>query len=806
MSLLRLRKLARDLWLARTRMGMMVLAISLSVLSVGSFLTARAIASREISANYLATHPASATLRIPAGVDAATLDILRAQPGVLQATAQASALTRVRVGDGTWRMLMLFASDPADPQRIVTVTMERGAWPPPADGVVLERTALPFLGTTTGGTVTVLAPGGHPKRVRITGSAHDGAVAPAQQEQTAYGYTTTAALARLGLDARLTDAKVLIGDRAGPSGDRAEIEAAAQRIGRLLDSRGVHVDHIEVPRPLAHPHQGQMNMVSFSLLAFGAASLLLSSVLVAAMLGGMVAGQTRQIGAMKAVGARTSQILTMYLVQTGAIAATATILALWPSAWLGRLLARQGARLLNLDLASTAVPVWVRLLEAAAGVGVPLLVALVPLARGSRISVREAVDDHGTAAPAVTGRTERALTRLRGLPRPQLMAARNLLRRKGRLALNIGLLGVSGAMFLTGLGAAGGWTALVDQGVAQRLDDLEIRLAGPAPAARLTELVRALPGVADAQAWARTATTVHVPGRIDVARVYPDDSHGSFTVLAPPADTSLLRLPLARGRWLRPGDTNAVVLNNLSSAQLPGVGVGDQVRLTVAGRTVTWRVVGIGSDFGSQATAYVTEREYAVAVGRSGTASVLRIVTDRHDPAARQAVLDRIEAALAAQDIPVEQVFRADELRSALDGHVLVLADALIALGLVMGLVGLLGLAANLATSVTERTREFGVLHTIGASPAQIRAIVVTEGTLTAALSILFAAVAAVPLIRLLGDFIGNQAFRHPLPFQFPAPALLVWTTLSLVGAAAAAAAAARRATRLTVRESLTAV
>jgi putative ABC transport system permease protein len=65
----------------------------------------------------------------------------------------------------------------------------------------------------------------------------------------------------------------------------------------------------------------------------------------------------------------------------------------------------------------------------------------------------------------------------------------------------------------------------------------------------------------------------------------------------------------------------------------------------------------------------------------------------------------------------------------------------------------------------------------------------------------LLAVVAALPMTRLLGDYIGMQAFRQTLPLQFSAPALLAWTVLAL-----AAAAAARRASRLTVREALASI
>ena len=806
MTRLRLRKLGRDVWATRARIAMMVVAIAVSILAVGAFLSSRAILGREIERNYLETRPASATLHLPGGAGPAAVAAARAQPGVLDATARGSHVTRVKVDGGPERTLVLFAADPADPQRIATVRVEQGVLPPPVGGLLLERTALAYLGVGTGDSVLVYGADGGTVRVNVTGSVHDGGVAPAEQERTVYGYLSLAGLAALGGSVTPTDLKIVVGDGSGPSGDRATVERTAQRVAAALAARGVSVDRIDVPPPLRHPHQGQMVTVGFVLLAFGLTALLLSSVLVATMLGGMLAAQIRQIGAMKAVGAGTGQILAMYLTLAAFIAVVATALAVAPATLLGRLLAGQGGRLLNLDLGSRAVPAWVYAVEVGAGVGVPLLVALVPLLRGSRITVRAAIDDHGADAGSVGGtRAGRWLGRLRGAGRTQSMALRNMFRRRGRLALTLALLATAGSMFLTGLNTAAGWTALAADGIANRAYDLEIQLNRPVPADTLTGVARKVRGVVTAQAWSRQAITATAPAGVDVARVYPDDAHGSFTLLAPPADTTLIDPPLRAGRWLRPDDRNAVVLNTLVPAQhIPGAAVGDTVTLTVDGRATSWRVVGIISDFGSLATAYVTDREYAQVTGHAGEAGMLRIVTDRHDRQRRQAVLAQVEKALADNDIGIEQNIVIDELRAALDGHVLVLADALIAIAVVMGFVGLLGLASTMTTNVTERTREFAVMRAIGATNPAVRGVVTTEGVLIAALSIVLAVLAALPMTKVFGDFIGTRAFAQTLPMQFSGQALLLWTVVALAGAAAATSLAARRAAGLTVREALT--
>jgi putative ABC transport system permease protein len=805
MTLLRWRKLARDVWLARGRILSMIAAIAVSVAAVAAFLTARAVIGAEITGNYLAQNPASATLHVPTGVTKADVAAALAQPGVVGAVARGTVLTRVKVAAGSWQPLLLFVSAIDDPQTISTVTVEHGTWPPPASGVFLERTALPFLGVQVGQQVRVRAAGGPEVSMTVAGSVHDAGVAPASQERTAYGHVTTSALTELGQSQLLNELKIVVGDASGPSADSAVIATTAQGVAAKLAALGSPVTGIDIPPPLRHPHYGQMLTVSLVLMTFSVIALLLSSILVATMLGGLLTAQIRQIGAMKAVGARTGQILAMYLSLTAAIAAVATALALYPGFALGELLAEQAAGLLNLDITSPGAPTWVVVVVLSAGLVVPVLVALFPLLRAARRTVREAIDEHGREPGRIAEAVGSRLSRLPGVGRTQVMAARALMTRPGRLVLTVGLLAVAGAAFLTGLNTATGWDALAQQGVVNRHYDLEVRLASPADAKPLLAAASGVEGVVTAEAWNRAAIAVTNPGLVDVAHVYPDDSHGSFTVMAPPAGTPLITLPLQSGRWLNQDDRGSIVLNTLAlAAQVPGTRVGDTITLTMDGRATSWKVVGIVSDFGTQAAAYVTDTEYAAASGTIGKASMIRVVTDATDAAGRRAVLDRLESTFGSAGFAVETAFATDDLRSALDGHVFVLIEALLAIAILIGFVGLLGLGSAVSTSVTERTREFAVMAAIGASPQAIRRIVSTEGILTGIVGLVIAVIAAIPLTAAFGDFLGNTAFRQPLPVTITIEPLLIWAALTLSGALLATRAAAGRAARLTVREALT--
>jgi putative ABC transport system permease protein len=124
-------------------------------------------------------------------------------------------------------------------------------------------------------------------------------------------------------------------------------------------------------------------------------------------------------------------------------------------------------------------------------------------------------------------------------------------------------------------------------------------------------------------------------------------------------------------------------------------------------------------------------------------------------------------------------------------------------LGLVLGVVGALTLASTMSLSVVERTRELGVMQTIGATPARVIWVVMSEALFIGALSWFGAVAIALLLSSLIGARIGSFLFGGPLPLVVSPVALLAWLAVALLGGAAASALPARAASRLTIRETL---
>jgi putative ABC transport system permease protein len=443
----------------------------------------------------------------------------------------------------------------------------------------------------------------------------------------------------------------------------------------------------------------------------------------------------------------------------------------------------------------------------AAGIGVPLLFALASLVKTSRTTVREALDYSGVDRRGdIATRFDVGLGRLRRLDRTVLMAFRNIFRRRVRFLLSVGLLASAGAVFVAGASTMSGFQASLDRDKELRQWDVEVRLAviDPVSADILTSLLAEIPGATRVEEWSAVQTSVIPPGQqINVTRTYPDQGHGSIAVTAIPPDSTLITPPsLLEGRWLRPGETGSVVISQANLTEgLSEIRSGDTIQLSIGGRFTSWLVVGIAESVGGHGGGFfITQEGFEAATGVSQP-NLLRIVTDNHDEETRTNIAQAAERALTDAGIVVRSSASVSRSAAAGAGHMLPLILVFLGLSISMGVVGFAGLTSTMSSNVLERTREFGVMSAIGASPSVVRRLVVLEGIFIAIVSCV---VAVIPALLLTAAIIDNLPLPVSLPFQMSGLAILIWVVVVVLGAALATLVPASQASRLTVREALT--
>ena len=113
--------------------------------------------------------------------------------------------------------------------------------------------------------------------------------------------------------------------------------------------------------------------------------------------------------------------------------------------------------------------------------------------------------------------------------------------------------------------------------------------------------------------------------------------------------------------------------------------------------------------------------------------------------------------------------------------------------------VSLFGMVNTLVLSVFERTRELGMLRTIGMTRRQARRMIRHESVITA----LIGAALGLPLGIFLAALITQALSQYDVGMSIPAGMLLAFTLVAILAGIAAAIIPARRASRLDVLEAL---
>ena len=797
----RWRKVWRDLWSQPARTALVVLSIAVGVFALGVVAGTRRILARDLAASFAAINPASATIQTLAPFDDDMVRSVAAMHEVAEAEGRRSVFVRLQTGPDAWTNVQLFAIPDYADIRLDRVQPVSGAWPPPKQAMLVERSALGLLKTAVGDRVVIKTPGGKRKTLALAGTVFDAYALPYTLDGTAWGFVTYDTLAWLGEPREYNELHLTV---AAHRDDRDHVLDVIEKVRDKLERDGRAILIMTIPKPGKHPLDGTIQAMLLLLGAMGVLALGLSGFLVTNTIAGLVAQEVRQIGVMKAIGARRGQIAGMYagmVVAYGLLAlGVAVPLGMLGTVWFTGLM----AGFLNLDVESALVPAPVLLLQAAVGILVPLVAAAVPIWAGTRISVREAIGTYGLGKGRFgTARVDRLVERIRGLSRPLLLSLRNTFRRKSRLGLTLATLTLAGGMFVAVLSVHASVTRTMDSLLSLWQYDVAVQFQRPYRIAQMREAALAVPGVVDAEGWSYT-TARHTSasgaargGNQMLAFSVP------LIVFAPPADTKLLNPPLIRGRWLVTADENAIVVTPKVLSDQPGLDVGGDVRLKIEGRDTVWRVVGVVSGVGPAPFVYANYDYFSRVVRDTGRAQFLALVTARHDAAFQQAVAERLEAHLERRGLKVALIAKIAEERAEVEGIFDGIVVLLLVMVLILAVVGGLGLAGTMGLNVIERTREIGVMRAIGATDGALVRIFVVEGVIIGLLSWALGTLVSVPIGYGIGQAVGMALLGNPLRFAFSFGGALLWLGIVAGIAALASYLPARHATRMSVREVL---
>jgi putative ABC transport system permease protein len=789
----RWRKIVADLKLSRSRTVLVILSIAIGVFAVGSMLTTREVLQRGLDQSFEAANVSSAVI-FAEPFEAEVVEAARALPEVADAEGRTTVSVRLRADDGSWRNLDLTAIGNFDDTHVDRVMSEEGAWPPATGEVLIERTSRTDADLAIGNEILIETPEGARHTILVSGTAYDpGKIAPAMADGQLNGYISLDTLATLGQPEAFTELHLLAAEKPRDV-QQGELVAGLAR-DEALEPNGIAVHRIAVQDTPRYHSEDLGEALILILTLLGGFILVLGVFLVINTVSAIMSQQVRQVGVMKAIGGRRRQIAMLYLGLALGYGVLAVIVAV-PLAALGAW-AVTGflAELLNYDANGPWFPPGVVGLELALGLLVPVLAALVPVMRGTSLTVREAITSYGLGdrAPA-GGFIDRLAGRLRRVPRPILLSLGNTFRRRGRLVLTLITLTLGGALFASVASMQTSLDATLEHVLQYSDYDVRLTLDESVPAAEAIRAAEAVDGVDRAEGWIATNPSF----------VRPDGTQNSnIWLTAAPADTERIRPTLVEGRWLQPGEGEALVVNVDFQDAEPDIQLGDEITLKVEGAEVRWPVVGIVTGQLMGPVIYAPYGPLSDAIGMNGEINQVVLVTEDDTADARTEVATQAEQELRSAGLPVGQVETREEARTGTQGLFDILVVMLLAVAILLVLVGAIGLTGAMSLSVLERRREIGVMRSLGASNWMVARIVIVEGLVIGLLSWLLGGLLAIPLSWALSNVIGVAFLQAPLAFTFSAAGLLLWLVIVVVISVLASLLPARGALRISVREVL---
>jgi len=786
-------KVYRDLWINRSRTILIILSIAVGVFSIGLIGMSQLALIESLNAQYADMRPADAILQTEPMLDENFVEGIRHMRSVNEAEGRRYLLLRISLdGKGeTWRDLTLYALDDYDDQRLFLVRQQDGIWPPEKGQVLMERASMAYIGAQPGDQILIKTPDGRQFHLTVTGRVHDLYRIPPVIEGWIYGYVDMSTLRWMGEAEGFNELYISAED---PSQVRTVMNDVADRIKGI----GLPVFRKTIPTPGEHPLNFIISTMMILLGLVAVLSMLLSVLLVINVISALIAQQEKQIAIMKAIGARSWQIVGLYLSMVFILGLLACLIAIPLSIVGANALAAFSAEQVNFDPPNIQFTLQALLFQLGVGILVPLIAATPTILNGTSITPARVLSEYGISQVwGGAGILDRILNRFPAFTRDTLLALRNPFRKRGRLILSLITLTFAGAVFM----AIVNLRDSLDHALSEMFEfwryDAWIIVDDQIPIERLINEAEVVSGVTNAEAWGFT-----------VARyVRPDDTESdNLYLIAPPAGTPLLDPPVIAGHRLRPGDINAIIVSPGLLANEPTLYLGGPMNVKIEGLEHTYTIVGVMNMLGNSSIGYFTIMDYSAYarhVREPNRANAVILTLSAETTVEQQTITSAVEKRLDQANIEVISNFLINEEREEIDAAFAIVVTLLMIMTVLLATVGGLGLMGTMSLNVIERVREIGVMRAFGASSRKISRIVIIEGLLIGMMSWVLAIGLSLPISIALARAIGKAFMDYPMAATTSPGGIFAWALIVIVISTLASLFPALRAVRLTVTQVL---
>jgi putative ABC transport system permease protein len=803
----RWRKVLHDLVDNIGRTLLVVFSIAVGVFSIGVIAGAYQIISNDMSASYALNRPANIELRMT-NFDDDILSSIQNHRDAADAEARRVFNMRVRVpGTEKWTTLDMVAFESFEDNAINLLAPIEGMTAPAKREVLLEKGALRDLDVGVGGVLEFQLPDGSTKTLPVVGIVQDTAAGAGDFLASPFGYITLDTLLYLGQPNLYNRMLVTV---AGDGDDPQYIREVGAELKDKIEKSGGFVVRTRFAETHRHPLANTVNAILGILLALGILIVFLSSSLISNTLSALLNQHLRHIGVIKLVGGQRRQVFLMYITLIMAFGILALLIAV-PFGGIGAYqLSLFIASQLDFNLLGYRILPLPFFIQVAVGLLVPLVAGLAPVVNGSRITVLRALSGDladekiqfkdGEMRLSWFDWAQVKVTRIlaaRGIhvPRPFIISLRNTFRRKSRLALTLFTLTMGGAIFIAVfnvrvtlhdyIGQIGKYfraDVTLDFDQAYRLQEVERTVMG-------------VEGITQVEGWQFAGGELMDEDKTVIENI---------TLLAPPAESTLVQPILVEGRWLRADDVRKMAVSEGLQKSFPDLKAGDFINMRINGRDEVWQVIGLFKFVDQEGILGYAPYEYISEINNQVNRSFsYRIVTERHDRPYQDAKAEELDKFLRDKGYKVRVAQAGSASLDVAVESLDILVTFLLIMAILTAIVGSMGLTGTMGMNVLERTREIGITRAIGADDRAVMRTVIAEGVVIGMISFGLAIILSIPFTYGLSYIVSLAVFQTPIAVVFTYMGYAIWLGLVLVLSTVASILPARNAARLTIREVL---
>lgn len=793
-----------DLWQHSSRTWLTIMNMAVGIFSVGALVGMMDLQLSQMDFAHTRSTPSHINFLLRSSASSDILQHIQSMPDILGLDAITQFTVRFRLSsDADWETGTLFIRPDYLNQHYDITSLNSANWPEKGQ-IAMENLSAQAMPLALGTAIEFETPQGS-TTLQYSGIVRHPFVKPPKFGGQLHFFAQSSTLALFGLSPT-SFRQLLVQVR--PPFQSEKAQNVAFNIRNELAKHGVTVNATFLQDPNTHWGRPFLLGIHYILTLMAISALLLASALTVKTVSAHILEQTSQIGVMKAIGAKTSSVAYLYLMQIVIMALIAIFIALPLGVLIAQVSSCRLLTLFNIACEPTQISWKSVQLMILSGLVTPLIAAIIPIFNGARMPVHQALATQGLMGKFGLSRFDVWVQKIgtHGLSILQSAALGNLFRHKLRFILTQSVLIFACMIFLLLMSLIASLHLTLDNEMQRHRYAVRLGFSQDQPASHIQQLLETIDQRAHVEIWRRLPVEL-------IKHNQPITPKGSLglQLLALPSGATMANPAIENGRSLKVNDAGErVLLISSETAQKNAIHVGDTIDVHLVGvKAQLWTVVGtyrwlagnnftIESVYAPLETIQTQTHQSNIATYAFIDAPILTVMEEKAYLSQLKALFNHEKISL---DVYTTQGKR--EQRKFAENQFHSVIGTFAGLASLIAAVGGISLSGTVALNVLQRKREIGVLRAIGGGEKDILYLFWFEGYFHAVVAWLCSAPLAYFVSQWLCIQLGDIIFGVKLDFCFDWYALIYCLIGLLFIVCIAAYFPARRASKLTIKEAL---